>query len=91
MEPTAFKAPSPELNDMFGELDALIRLYHHNPVLFILTVVAAMLFIPYQAIYGPTRSNRYGHVPRHKLPLFLGFVACEIGWVVYIVWKLGSR
>ena len=52
---------------------------------------SAVLFIPYQAIYGPTRSNRYGHVPRHKLPLFLGFVACEIGWVVYIVWKLGSR
>jgi hypothetical protein len=35
---------------MFRELDAL---YHHNPVLFILTLIAAMLFIPYQAILWP--------------------------------------
>lgn len=59
---------------MFGEFEALARMYHANPVFFTIALIGAMLFVPYQAVYGPIR-NQYGRrIPRYRFPLFLGLL-----------------
>jgi pilus assembly protein TadC len=76
---------------MFGDFEGLVRLYQLNPVFFTVILIGAMLFIPYSVIYGPTRGGQWSSVPRHKLILFLGLLACEIAWVIYIASRIRNR
>jgi hypothetical protein len=76
------------MSNMFEDL---VKLFHLNPILFTLSLLAAVLILPYQIVYhpGPTKPHHYGYNnPRQKLIIYFSFLAVELVIVAYSAWRV---